>query len=492
MTKRLLISLVLGCALLMIVPAVLAQLSLDEVFVAESGSFQFSYPSEWAVQADDSGVTVSASGIVDGSTIVVVFVDPDNFASLTQGADADEAARLIVEESGLGSLFTEVPEVFSLPSGREAGIGNVSSDEIGDGVGFIVPIGNSYGVMIIFSSSGADTIVDNAEFFIDMADSFDEVSESGGSDGGLGSLFGSSGGDDDEQETEGSGGLGSLLGSSSTSSGGDDDGELVTSLDNVDGDYRDAVVELQEAGLIGSGGSLVFNENRAFFDSQGNFFQPLASRAPRTDVVMSATLDFTVGTTTELESCTLLARIEDSGNDTITTFLQVGIDNEGSVFYFDAREDDEGDFNVAEVGLDLTEPHHLLFIAADDRLTIYVDGELVLANQPIEERNGTYGLALRGRGPSARCEGTNIWVYEAPVFQPGVCEVSASGTVNLRTGPGTNFDRAGTLGAGESFEVVGQAAGNDGFTWYELENDAWVREDIINLQGDCGDIPESD
>jgi hypothetical protein len=490
MTKRFLTLLVLGCALVFAVPAALAQPSLDETFVAESGSFQFSYPADWDVQADDGGVTVSASGQLDGSTIVVVYVDPDNFTTLTRGLEPAEAAEVIASESGLSSLFTSEPELTTLPeSGREAGLAPISSDDIGDGIAFIVPIGDSYGVMVIFSSAGLEIIVDNADLFIAMADSFDEVGEEDSGSGGLGGLFGSS---DDDEEEETSGGLGGLLGSSSSSSSDGDETELVTSLDNVDGDYRDAIAELQDAGLIGSGGGLVFNESRAFFDSEGNFFQPLASRSPRTDVVMSATLEFTVGSSSELESCTLLARIEDSGADTINTFLQVGFDNEGAVFYFDARQDDEGDFNFADLGLDFDEPHHLLFIAADDRLTIYVDGELALADQPIEERNGTYGIALRGRGPNARCEGTNIWVYEAPAFQPGVCEVSASGTVNLRSGPGTNFDRAGTLGAGESFEVVGQAAGTDGFTWYELENDAWVREDIISLQGDCGSIPESE
>ncbi len=494
MTKRFLTSLVLGCALLFVIPAALAQLSLEETFVADSGSFQFSYPADWDVQADADGATVSASGLLDGSTIVVVFVDPDGFASLTSGADIEEAADLIATESGLGSLFSGEPDIATLPSGRDTAVVPISSDEVGAGIGFIVPVGDSYGVMAIFSSEGTDVIVDNADFFVEMADSFTEPQEEEGSgSGGLGDLFGSS--SDDDEEEEDSSGLGGLLGGSEDADADADtgtDAELVTRLDNVAGDYRDAVAELQEAGLIGSGGALVFNENRAFFDSEGNFFQPLASRSPRTDIVMSATLDFTVGSSSELESCTLLARIEDSGADTINTFLQVGIDNSGAVFYFDAREDDEGDFNLVETNLDLDDPHHLLFIAADDRLTIYIDGELVMVDEPIEERNGTYGLALRGRGPNARCEGTNIWVYEAPAFQPGVCEVSSTGTVNLRTGPGTNFDRAGTLSAGESFEVVGQTAGTDGFTWYELENDAWVREDIVNLQGDCGSIPESE
>ncbi len=493
MSKRLLTLLVLGCALVLTVSGVLAQPSLEETYVADSGSYQFSYPADWTLNINEENGLVSVSGDLEGDIITVIFLDPDGFASLTgDAADTEEAATLITSDSSLADIFVGDPQLTTLSEERDAAL--VSVDLNGsDGVAFIVPIADSWGGMIIFADESTDTIIDNAEFFFAMADTFNEVvEETSSGNGGLGGLLGGSNNDEEEEET--SGGLGGLLGgsSSSNSSNQTTESDTVTSLDNVDGDYRDAIAELQDVGLIGSGGSLVFQESRAFFDSEGYFFQPLASRSPRTDIVMSATLDFSTSGSADAETCTLLARIEDNASSTVTTYLQVGFDSDGGVYYYDAREGEDGDFNYVEANLDLDESHHLLFIAADDTVTVFVDGQLVFDAQPVQERSGYYGLALRGRGADARCEGTNIWVYEAPAYQPGVCEVYASGTVNLRSGPGTNFDRAGTLSAGQSFEVVGQAAGSDGFTWYELENDAWVREDIITLQGDCADIPDSE
>lgn len=69
------------------------------------------------------------------------------------------------------------------------------------------------------------------------------------------------------------------------------------------------------------------------------------------------------------------------------------------------------------------------------------------------------------------------------------CTVAAGQTANLRSGPGTNFDRAGTLGANESATVIGQAAGSDGFTWWQLDTGNWIREDVVVETGNCEDAP---
>jgi hypothetical protein len=69
------------------------------------------------------------------------------------------------------------------------------------------------------------------------------------------------------------------------------------------------------------------------------------------------------------------------------------------------------------------------------------------------------------------------------------CTISASGTVNLRAGAGTTFDRAGTLQAGQNEPALGQSEASDGYTWYNLANGAWVREDVITATGDCDQLP---
>jgi predicted lipoprotein with Yx(FWY)xxD motif len=68
------------------------------------------------------------------------------------------------------------------------------------------------------------------------------------------------------------------------------------------------------------------------------------------------------------------------------------------------------------------------------------------------------------------------------------CTITGS-NVNLRRGPGTNYDIAGTLSGGQSFGASGQARGADGFVWYQLENGAWARSDIVTAEGECGSLP---
>ncbi len=70
------------------------------------------------------------------------------------------------------------------------------------------------------------------------------------------------------------------------------------------------------------------------------------------------------------------------------------------------------------------------------------------------------------------------------------CSVLANdGEANLRNGPGTNNAKVGTLSAGSSMEVIKQYQNTSGFVWYKLVNGYWVREDAIQLQGNCSGIP---
>ncbi|MCA9886283.1 MAG: hypothetical protein KC708_25095 [Anaerolineae bacterium] len=74
----------------------------------------------------------------------------------------------------------------------------------------------------------------------------------------------------------------------------------------------------------------------------------------------------------------------------------------------------------------------------------------------------------------------------APMF---TCSVVAHNNVNLRNGPGTNYNRAGIFTGGESRFVVGQAVGADGFVWWQMEDSLWVRSDIVRVDGACEDVP---
>lgn len=260
------------------------------------------------------------------------------------------------------------------------------------------------------------------------------------------------------------------------------------SLEDSGKTWQEAIAELQELEVIGTGGSLVFNENYAFFSGQGSWFTSLARNSPFTDIVMAGELTFTPGNLDELEQCILSSRLIATATGT-TTYLDVGITNQGDLVVFDANPRTETPLIAYRpLELDLTQKVNILYLAIGDTITVYVNGKLIVEDAIIEKRAGTYGISLIGKGADARCEGRNIWVYQSPVFEKGVCNISSTGAVNKRSGPGTNFDRAGQLAGGVNVKATAQ--GNDGsFTWWKLEDESWVREDVVTASGDCASLP---
>jgi len=263
-------------------------------------------------------------------------------------------------------------------------------------------------------------------------------------------------------------------------------------IDDYDGDWQGVIAQLEDADLIGSDGSLVFEEDRAFFEGGGAFFTPLASNSPQTNFVMAGTLTFTASseftTQEELETCNLLARIQLNANDVAEDYLEVGIDNSGAVFYYTAIGTDVT--NYAEFRrIDLEEPFHVLFIADGDLLTLFLDGEQVGGQLPIDEFPGIFGIVLRGQDVNTSCVGENIWVYRIPRAQTGACRVVANSAVNKRVDAGTSFDIGGQLVPDVPEDVIAQVTDQDGFVWWQLADENWVRSDVVNLLGDCSEIP---
>lgn len=268
------------------------------------------------------------------------------------------------------------------------------------------------------------------------------------------------------------------------SSNNDDDEEssdLPSSLRDHDDDWQDAIEELEDEGVIGSGGSLILNENRVFADAANPGYVPIGSNVSRRDVVVATTIEFEAGSDGAL--CGISARNNDD------TGLLLALSGDGFLLVLDVVSND---FYEADLDLDVEDENHLLFIAQDDNLSVYVNGDLALENVSVGDDSGSFTLFMDPDDEPARCDLSNFWAYEAPIVVAGLCEATSNNTVNRRSGPGTNFDRDGTLNAGERIEVVGQAEDNSDFTWYELDDGSWVREDVVSIVGDCSDIPESE
>ena len=265
-------------------------------------------------------------------------------------------------------------------------------------------------------------------------------------------------------------------------------------LNDSDGNWQDVIAQLEDYDLIMSGGGIVFVEDRAFFAGEGNWFTPLADNSPQTNVVMAATLSYTASSTYNLsgiESCTLLSRIgQNSAGDAIQ-FIQVGIDNFETVFYRFVDDNDELHYNeFASVDLENNTTYHILYIAQEESLTIFLDGKQVAKDLPVGFVVGTFGIGLDSSGPTAECIGENIWVYRLPEVTDGVCRANSTANVNRRAGPGTSFAIAGQMTANSPENIVGQTVGDDGFVWWQLASESWVRNDVISLSGDCSDVPD--
>ncbi|MCB9451247.1 MAG: SH3 domain-containing protein [Anaerolineaceae bacterium] len=111
--------------------------------------------------------------------------------------------------------------------------------------------------------------------------------------------------------------------------------------------------------------------------------------------------------------------------------------------------------------------------------------EYILDNEAIttDSLQGTITTFL----PSYNCYSTESFTYTL-IDANQSCLVAAPSRANMRSGPGTNYQQAGIITSDEQFDVIGQATGTDGFVWWKLENNAWIRSDLVKEAGLCDDV----
>lgn len=74
---------------------------------------------------------------------------------------------------------------------------------------------------------------------------------------------------------------------------------------------------------------------------------------------------------------------------------------------------------------------------------------------------------------------------EAEIAAHSACTISSGTAVNLRGGPGTVYTRVASLSADTATVVTGKAEGADGFVWWQLSRERWVRSDVVEASGNC-------
>jgi hypothetical protein len=418
--------------------AALAQDALTETYVAPDGSFAFRYPAGWTIEEDEQFVALSDE---DGSVIVHLYAAEYLSAVAAEGATALDVLEAVQPE--FDDLITGDAVEVSFET-RDSAYAEIRSDTQ-EGAAYVVPFsGGGYGMVQAFSSPG------DFEPFLAIVNAiiatFDTPAE--------------------------------------------ENTAAVTALTHYRDEWEATISELQTLELIAPGGSLVFHEDSAFFTGRGSFFTPLARNEPFADVVMAADLSFTQGDPAQIESCTLLARIGDNAAGDAETYVDVGFVTGGNVVVQDRfSATAEAASEVAELRLNLEQSHHLLLVLQNDVLDIYVDGELVFDDFLVADRSGSYGIALRSAARGARCEGENLWVYQTAPNTPGVCQIIAPDNANVRRGPGIQFDLYAQIAPGTTLEVIGQSVDGEGFTWWQLEDSNWVREDRVETEGECASVP---
>jgi hypothetical protein len=77
--------------------------------------------------------------------------------------------------------------------------------------------------------------------------------------------------------------------------------------------------------------------------------------------------------------------------------------------------------------------------------------------------------------------GVQVWVIPAL----DKCVVHALSPANLRPETRTDADRADVLPPRRLATVIDQTTDADGFIWWQLDNDLWVRSDVVEETGRC-------
>ncbi|MBN1285427.1 MAG: PKD domain-containing protein [Anaerolineae bacterium] len=93
------------------------------------------------------------------------------------------------------------------------------------------------------------------------------------------------------------------------------------------------------------------------------------------------------------------------------------------------------------------------------------------------------GATMSGIVPIKLTRGSGV-----PPAEGQPCTIGGAG-VNLRAGPGTDYDAVRKLAAGENAPVDGQTTGADGFVWWRLVEGVWARSDVVTETGGCESVP---
>ena len=491
---------------LILVPAALAQSTSavdTRVYIAQDESYSLVYPADWSV-SEQQAFVIFTGQTEGGSEIAFTPFGPGVIAPFV--SDGDSPAQILNNLRELFPFIVGEAEAVRV-DGRAGALAATAQDPERGIVGFAVLVAFSdggYGMLVSFNEQEAQQ--ETLGFVTLIAEGFDsptpeQISEAEAQASAVPTTL----------PPLGSAQTGNTAATSSTPSNAQattprplgtpialPSTDTLTALEDVPleisrGDREDVLAQLREFGLIGPGGEILLQEERLVTSGEINVYNQLSAVDEEyQDIVMYAEMIFVPGDPEAYEECALVARAVTDSNGSATRILQVGIDDTNGLFYYDLYGDDVTTIatdTFADAVMDSSSLQSILFIANGESLTGYFNGTLAFVGIPIDQRAGSFGFSVIGSGTSTRCELRNVWVLDAdaagtPGFA-GQCEVSSNRVVNRRFAPTTESSVMGQVNVGDVFRVVGQTRASDGFVWWLLDDDTWVRSDVVSESGNC-------
>lgn len=359
-------------------------------FVTQDGEFRFQYPAGWRVSED---VTIGLSGrdanlvIFSPNTLDRARILDDRLEDVTDNIIEFSAANFTYQED-------EIEEV-ELESGREAlrveidGVIAEGNEGLEFEAGFLLvtEVEDTFAAILSVSFR---TVNDRelSEIVYTLADSF-EVGEF-------------------DQPSEGG-----EKGDSDTPN--PNVGDLPTLRDygktrQNTADWEAVIAELQNFDLIPSDGELLYTEELINTAFNGEYSEDNAVESSSADVVMGAVMSFRPPD--EENVCGFIARSAFDRRGRVEAALFVGVNAENEVIVSETGPDlDDPNMIAVESPVDFYSPNHLMFIAYDQTVSVWVNGAPLIADFELIQENADFDEVFVGTDLQMSCVMSAVFAY---------------------------------------------------------------------------------
>lgn len=268
-----------------------------------------------------------------------------------------------------------------------------------------------------------------------------------------------------------------------------------TTLNTFSGARENIIASLVAQQIIKPDVALLDTLEQQNFTGGGAQFKALAERLPTNNAVMIGEMAFVPQGGGSYESCSFVLHLvsPEAGdpNQTLRHYLEVGFDQTGTLYYFDAGRDEarviEADLRE---GLSLDRPYAFVLVLANERMTVYLNGVNVADNVLVRGVAGSAGVSSRPASEKTQCSFRNVSLYRITPMPAGLCTVAPREFATSRIAPNTTSGAGTRLTAETPQRVMAyNAPSGSRLRWWKLEDGTWIREDGVEETGDCDNLP---